>query len=202
MKRKRFTLILILIAIVVLAVIVISLTGRNSGNAEQHQPGSIEIATEEHSTQNEPEKERSADAVELTAEEWQAIVLEALGCGDMQAETLISSGNEMTISGELPKQTITNWLNNADEDSKGMYQSILSILPDSLQTSLTCQIGSSDGEVQISGVSMTVSGIDVPMDVLDGVWDSVNSNLNDSLETKISSVSDVSMQDGTIVLEP
>lgn len=200
MKRKRLTIIILLIVIIGVAAAVFSIVQKSSDNVEKHQPGSIEMSTGEHST--ESETEHTADAVEVTAEEWQKLILDALGCADMQAETTISSENQMTISGELPKETITNWLNNADEDSKGMYESILSILPDSLETSLTCQIDSSDGKVQISGTSMTVAGIDVPMDVLDGIWPSVNDTLNQSLEDKIDSVSAVSAEDGKIVLEP
>ena len=200
MKRKRLPIIILLIVIIGVAVAVFSITRKNSDNIEDHQPGSIEINTDEHSAEAEPQK--SADAVELTAEEWQALILDALDCADMQAETVISSENEMTISGKLPKKTITNWLSNADEDSKGMYQSILSIMPDSLDTSLTCQIDSSDGKVQLSGTSMTVAGIDVPMDVLDGVWSSVNDTLNQSLKEKTDSVSSVRPEDGKIILEP
>lgn len=200
MKRKRLPIIILLIVIIGVAVAVFSITRKNSDNIEDHQPGSIEINTDEHSAEAEPQK--SADAVELTAEEWQALILDALDCADMQAETVISSENEMTISGKLPKKTITNWLSNADEDSKGMYQSILSIMPDSLDTSLTCQIDSSDGKVQLSGTSMTVAGIDVPMDVLDGVWSSVNDTLNQSLKEKTDSVSSVRTEDGKIILEP
>ena len=200
MKRKRLPIIILLIVIIGVAVAVFLITRKNSDNIEDHQPGSIEINTDEHSAEAEPQK--SADAVELTAEEWQALILDALDCADMQAETVISSENEMTISGKLPKKTITNWLSNADEDSKGMYQSILSIMPDSLDTSLTCQIDSSDGKVQLSGTSMTVAGIDVPMDVLDGVWSSVNDTLNQSLKEKTDSVSSVRTEDGKIILEP
>ena len=200
MKRKRLPIIILLIVIIGVAVAVFSITRKNFDNIEDHQPGSIEINTDEHSAEAEPQK--SADAVELTAEEWQALILDALDCADMQAETVISSENEMTISGKLPKKTITNWLSNADEDSKGMYQSILSIMPDSLDTSLTCQIDSSDGKVQLSGTSMTVAGIDVPMDVLDGVWSSVNDTLNQSLKEKTDSVSSVRTEDGKIILEP
>lgn len=200
MKRKRLPIIILLIVIIGVAVAVFSITRKNSDNIEDHQPGSIEINTDEHSAEAEPQK--SADAVELTAEEWQALILDALGCADMQAETAISSENQMTISGKLPKKTITNWLSDADEDSKGMYQSILSIMPESLDTSLTCQIDSSDGKVQLSGTSMTVAGIDVPMDVLDGVWSSVNDTLNQSLKEKTDSVSSVRTEDGKIILEP
>ena len=200
MKRKRLPIIILLIVIIGVAVAVFSITRKNSDNIEDHQPGSIEINTDEHSAEAEPQK--SADAVELTAEEWQALILDSLDCADMQAETVISSENEMTISGKLPKKTITNWLSNADEDSKGMYQSILSIMPDSLDTSLTCQIDSSDGKVQLSGTSMTVAGIDVPMDVLDGIWPSVNDTLNQSLKEKTDSVSSVRTENGKIILEP
>ena len=200
MKRKRLPIIILLIVIIGVAVAVFLITRKNSDNIEDHQPGSIEINTDEHSAEAEPQK--SADAVELTAEEWQALILDALDCADMQAETVISSENEMTISGKLPKKTITNWLSNADEDSKGMYQSILSFMPDSLDTSLTCQIDSSDGKVKLSGTSMTVAGIDVPMDVLDGVWSSVNDTLNQSLKEKTDSVSSVRTEDGKIILEP
>ena len=198
MKRKRLPIIILLIVIIGVAVAVFSITRKNSDNIENHQPGSIEMNTEEHST----EAEKSADAVELTAEEWQALILDALGCTDMHAETAISSENQMTISGKLPKKTITNWLSNADEDSKGMYQSILSIMPVSLDTSLTCRIDSLDGKVQLSGTSMTVAGIDVPMDVLDGVWSSVNDSLTQSLKEKTNSVSSVRTADGKIILEP
>ena len=200
MKRKRLPIIILLIVIIGVAVAVFSITRKNSDNIEDHQPGSIEINTDEHSAEAEPQK--SADAVELTAEEWQALILDALDCADMQAETVISSENEMTISGKLPKKTITNWLSNADEDSKGMYQSILSFMPDSLDTSLTCQIDSSDGKVKLSGTSMTVAGIDVPMDVLDGIWPSVNDTLNQSLKEKTDSVSSVRTENGKIILEP
>lgn len=198
MKRKRLPIIILLIVIIGVAAAFFSITRKNSDNIENHQPGSIEMNTDEHST----ETEKSADAVELTAEEWQTLILDALGCADMQAETAISSENQMTISGKLPKKTITNWLSDADEDSKGMYQSILSIMPESLDTSLTCRINSSDGKVQLSGTSMTVAGIDVPMDVLDGVWSSVNDTLNQSLKEKTDSVSSVRTEDGKIILEP
>lgn len=198
MKRKQLPIIILLI--VIIGVAFFSITRKNSDNIEKHHPGSIEMNTDEHSTETETEK--SADAVELTAEEWQALILDALGCADMQAETAISSENEMTISGKLPKETITNWLSDADEDSKGMYQSILSFMPDSLDTSLTCQIDSSDGKVKLSGTSMTVAGIDVPMDVLDGIWPSVNDTLNQSLKEKTDSVSSVRTENGKIILEP
>lgn len=200
MKRKRLGIvILILIAILAAAFI---LTHRSGNEIENHQPGSVETGTEEHSTQEPESEEISADAVEVSSEEWQKIVLNALDCADMEAEISITPENEMTITGDLPKETITGWLNAADEDSKGMYSSILSILPESLPTSLTCTVEAKDGKLQLSGESLSVADIDVPMDVLDGVWSSVNDSLNTSIREKTNSVSSVHVQDGTVVLEP
>ncbi|MDO5548117.1 MAG: hypothetical protein Q4F79_06465 [Eubacteriales bacterium] len=200
MKRKRLGIAILALIIVVGAIYFI--TPRHGNEIENHQPGSMEVDAEEHSTQDQEPIEISADAVELTNEEWQDIVLRALDCADMEAELSITPENEMTITGDLPKDTITGWLNEADEDSKGMYSSILSILPESLPTSLTCTIGCEDGKVQLTGKSMSVADIEVPMDVLDGVWSSVNENLNNSLQEKTSSINSVSVQDGMIVLEP
>ena len=63
MKRKQLPIIILLI--VIIGVAFFSITRKNSDNIEKHHPGSIEMNTDEHSTETETEK--SADAVELTA---------------------------------------------------------------------------------------------------------------------------------------
>jgi hypothetical protein len=205
MKRSRLKIVILIFVIVLIAVVF--LIHRSENKAENHQPGSIETAVEEHSSQEEASSSESLndESVALTSEEWNAIVLNALKSPNLDAEISITPENTMTITCDLPKETISEWLDEADEDSKEMYRSILSILPDSLPTTLTCSINCEDGEIQLAGESMTVSNIDVPMDVLDGVWDSVNDNLNLALQEKtdgtLPSISSFSIQDGSILLQ-
>ena len=205
MKRKRFGIIL-LIFIVVLAALFFFMRQRKQIAIENHQPGSIETQTEEHSTQQtDPDlSARDVTTVQLTNEDWKTIVLHALDCDDMEAEITFPSEDEMTISGNLPKSTISSWLNAADEDSQGMYRSILSILPSSLSTSLTCKMECKNGTVQISGTSMSVSGIDIPVDVLDSVWSSVNQGINTSIQEKTNStnpIQSIYAEDDAIILK-
>ena len=191
------------IALIVVAVIVIAVAVRLVGGkqpTQEHQPGSI--VTEEHSTQEQLPSEDEITSVELTVEEWKAMLLKALDCEGTEADLAVYSDGAMTLSGDLPKSTISSWLETGNVELSGMYQTIFDMLPETVPMTLEGNIKCEDGEIKLSGSTLYVSKIELSEDMLSNeVWEQINKNLNDEVHTRIPQVSTIRFGDETVTLE-
>ncbi len=163
-------------------------------------PGSV-ISTEEHSSEPK-EIEQTTETVTLTMDEWTNHVLTALDCAGEDGEVTID-GEQMTVSGELPKTTIETWLNEGNVELSGMYNTIFSALPDSLPMTLTCAVTCENGKVMLEENRIEAAGIELPTDIIaDSVWDGINESLNDQLSRQIDSISAIRFEGQSVLLEP
>ncbi|MGN1015356.1 MAG: hypothetical protein ACI4PM_08370 [Butyricicoccus sp.] len=191
------------IALVVIVVIVLALAVRWMGReqpTQEHQPGSI--STEEHSSQEQETTEDEVSMVELTVDEWKDILLQALDCEGAEADLTVSSDGVMTLSGDLPKSTISNWLESGNVELSSMYQTIFDMLPDTVPMTLKGTIVCEDGNLKLSGNELYVSKIELSKDMLsDNVWEQINTNLNNEVHTRIPQVNTIRFEEETVVLE-
>ncbi|MDO4174485.1 MAG: hypothetical protein Q4D42_06940 [Eubacteriales bacterium] len=202
MGKKRGKLILVLTVLAAVAVAAVSRIYWTS-TLPEHEPGSAQLKEHADETQKE---QRETKEITIGEDTLVASLQEALDhqitVSDLSVEIDGSEGTALHVTGTVSKEEMAALLEKQSDSISKSYQAILSIFPKELPLDCKIQLAASgNGTVEIIPQSLTISSMEIADSMLpDGFYDTVESGLNHELQKQFSSVDEISVQDGTLVI--